>query len=162
MSDPDDFVIPELKHAPIVLTSSERERMIKHGGLALRLDRGLQLPGTDRQRQFVAVCRSQVTPQTDFEVLWIRYKQAILLDKQIAELIDEVAQEKHNSQTLRKSLFSEIEKAKAEAQESDKIIKELKRKVFSYERQLGMVKTESESRDPFEKYSVSGDEWRET
>lgn len=159
MHSPDSFELKALIHTNYLFTPDEHAKLLKHGALAALLDRGGALPSTDRQLEFVKVCRGETTPKSDFEFLWLRYKESIQTDQRISALTEDVTRYQHDANTLRKTLFAEIEKAKTHTEELDNLIKKLQAKLSTYERKLGI--NQPEPRNPTNKYAGGVDEWRE-
>lgn len=159
MNTSDSFDQSELTYTKYLFTPGEHAKLLKYGAWATALDGGIEIPNTERQKHFVAVCRGEMEPQTDFEFLWSRYKETVRVNQTLSTLTEEVARYKHDGDTLRKTLFAEIGKAKTEAEELNSLIKKLRATISSYEKKLGI--NQPEPKDPSEKYSSGFDEWRE-
>lgn len=159
MNTSDSFDLRELTYTQYLFTQGEQAKLLKYGAWAVALDQGIKIPSTERQNHFVAVCRGEMEPQTDFEFLWSRYKEAVRVNQMLSVLTEDVSRYRHDADTLRKSLFAEIEKAKIGTEELNNLIKKLQAKISSYERKLGI--NQPEPKDPSKKYSSNVDEWRE-
>lgn len=159
MNSPDSFELRALIHTKYLFTPDEHATLLRHGALAVLLDSSGKLPSTASQTQFVKVCRGEAEPKTSFEFLWLRYKDATHTDQRLTVLTEDVTRFQHDANTLRKTLFSEIEKANKHTEELNSLIKVLQAKISSYERKLGI--NQPEPRDPSDKYICGVDEWRE-
>jgi len=101
MSSPDDFSLNELTHVKYLFNPNERIRLLKHGAFASRYDWGGAIPSTLSQKQFIAVCRGVLEPKSDFEFLWLRYKETIRIDQQLDALHNECGETSVKIEVLR-------------------------------------------------------------
>lgn len=86
MNSPDGFELKPLANIRYLFTRYEHTKLLKHGALASRLDCGDSSPRTGRQVQFVKVCNGEEKPASDFDFLWLRYKETIKADEDITRL----------------------------------------------------------------------------
>ena len=111
---------------------------MKYGKWAQSLDEGSTLPKSDRQEHFISVCRGLIDPETNFELLWLRYQLIIRADLRAVELENLLDVEQNQLKWLRKSLFEEVEKSKKELGRQAELIKKLQITLTEYERKLGL------------------------
>jgi uncharacterized protein YifE (UPF0438 family) len=148
----DNFKLKELKHTKYLFTKAELAKLLKYGTWATDLNRGVATPNSSRQNHFVAVCRGETEPQTDFEFLWCRYKETITVDEAISRYQNEAT-------TIRVAAIAASEQTQIEIKCRDDTIKKLGATLSSYERKLGI--NQPEPRDPSDKYNSNVDAWRE-
>lgn len=56
---------------------NESNLLTQGGRVAMMLASGEMLPSTDAQSQFLEVCRGERTPETEFERVWLKYKNVV-------------------------------------------------------------------------------------
>lgn len=139
------FPLQRLKYQEFVFTAAEVNRLQKYGAWAEALESGTIEPQGEKQIAFVAACNGKREPETDFELLWLRYRSTCKADKTIAHLVEEVAKARSEADSakselerLRKSFIERIDRSSSEVKSQKSLLTELTEKVARYEAKLGI------------------------
>jgi uncharacterized protein YifE (UPF0438 family) len=139
----DTFELPKLTHLKYLFSTSETERLAKYGSWALALENGSSTPKTEKQVAFIAVCKGEKDPETEFEFLWLRYRATYEADSTISRLTEELGRSQNHAEGLRRSLWEQIERSKAEVERLNSTVSQLQSKLTSYEKRLGISTAET-------------------
>lgn len=156
------FRLKNLTHTKYIFNHNEHEKLLKYGAWATVLDEGKEMPASERQNHFVAVCSGEMEPQTDFEFLWLRYKDAVQTDQKLSTLIESATRNEHQIQAIRREAINDSVNSKTEIESLNTTIKQLRNEisVYIYERKIKFTEP-IEPRDLMDKYSTRGEDWRE-
>ncbi|MEI6760126.1 MAG: DUF413 domain-containing protein [Betaproteobacteria bacterium] len=77
------FHLQQLGHFPHFFSDEERSELNKWGAHAEGLANGTTLPTSEREAKFVEVAGGKSSPVTRFQRLWLRYRQAVLIQEKL-------------------------------------------------------------------------------
>ncbi len=77
------FHFQQLGHFPHFFSDEERSELNKWGAHAEGLANGTTLPTSEREAKFVEVAGGKSSPVTRFQRLWLRYRQAALIQDKL-------------------------------------------------------------------------------
>ena len=85
MSDMENgtFKVQQLHDFPHYFSEEEHAALEKWGAQAERLTNGATLPTCAREAKFVEVAGGKSAPVTRFQRLWLRYRQAVLIQEKL-------------------------------------------------------------------------------
>lgn len=89
-----------LRKFPNLFSEDELSALKNWGEHAAALDDGLIPPISIKENIFVEVCKMSRPPETRFQRVWLRYKEAVLVEKKIFEMEQELSTLRETNNTL--------------------------------------------------------------
>ena len=133
-----DFKVMPIDRLKNLFSASEHSQLVKYGGWANSLETGETAPSNEKQLHFVDVCRGASEPETNFEIIWLRYRELLENEKRISELEGRISYLESETKKSRKLFFEEHEKYKMYLKEKEDVIKKLEKIIKIYEIKLGL------------------------